>query len=519
MAEGLSGAGIAEDYLHRPYVVFPNRKRCRHSTPDVPHQPWGEAEGDACLELTSRLPQYSCYIRHVPAAATLFTTQLRMNPRELHRVRPHQRDAVEALVDPTTECFLSGCVVLPCGSGKTLVGVLAATVMRRRTLVVCATLEQVEQWERQVLRWTLLPRELVFRCGSAARPDDDLQDAAVVLATYHWLSGSREAAGANARVRRAVFAKTYGLLLMDEVHKLPATAYRHIPSRIHSSWRVGLTADLSREAEEEHVILSSVGPVRSRVSVARLVHLRVIARVQLVQVLVPLPRGFSRVMLDTPKHKDLHRLLILLNPYKFCYLRSLIHLVEHKQRQKLLVMFEEVLHLQVFAVACRRPWACGKNEGREATVQDFQHSAAPRTLLVSRISDTGLDVPDLAYCLQLDGLGGSRQQEVQRVGRVQRYKSDRRTSEFHTVVTKCPNCPELGYSQHRNAHLQEQGYTLRQVPPQTVLRPIPAPLNARLANFARQLDHKLSTELREAVNKWILEVYPDLLRALPFQEL
>ncbi|KAK8401296.1 hypothetical protein O3P69_002809 [Scylla paramamosain] len=471
MAEGLSGAGIAEDYLHRPYVVFPNRKRCRHSTPDVPHQPWGEAEGDACLELTSRLPQYSCYIRHVPAAATLFTTQLRMNPRELHRVRPHQRDAVEALVDPDHR-------VLP--------------EWLRRAAV--REWQDVGGWSSGSARCCAgrcYPRELVFRCGSAARPDDDLQDAAVVLATYHWLSGSREAAGANARVRRAVFAKTYGLLLMDEVHKLPATAYRHIPSRIHSSWRVGLTADLSREAEEEHVILSSVGPVRSRVSVARLVHLRVIARVQLVQVLVPLPRGFSRVMLDTPKHKDLHRLLILLNPYKFCYLRSLIHLVEHKQRQKLLVMFEEVLHLQVFAVACRRPWACGKNEGREATVQDFQHSAAPRTLLVSRISDTGLDVPDLAYCLQLDGLGGSRQQEVQR----------------------------LGYSQHRNAHLQEQGYTLRQVPPQTVLRPIPAPLNARLANFARQLDHKLSTELREAVNKWILEVYPDLLRALPFQEL
>ncbi|MPC34779.1 TFIIH basal transcription factor complex helicase repB subunit [Portunus trituberculatus] len=519
MAEGHSSAGIAEDYLHRPYFVFPNKRRRRHSTTDAPQQPWCEAEDEACLALTSRLPQYSCYIRQVPSAATLFTTQLRMNPHELHKVRPHQRDAVAALVEPTTECFLSGCVVLPCGSGKTLVGVLAATVMRRSTLVVCATLEQVEQWERQVLRWTLLPRELVFRCGSAARPENGLQEAAVVLATYHWLSGSREAEGANARVRRAVFAKTYGLLLMDEVHKLPATAYRHIPRRIRSSWRVGLTADMSREAEEEHVILSSVGPVRSRVSVARLVVLRVIARVQLVQVLAPLPRGFSRVVQDTPGRRDLHRLLILLNPYKFCYLRSLIHFVEHKQRQKLLVMFEEVLHLQVFAVACRRPWACGKNEGRETTVQDFQHSTAPCTLLVSRISDTGLDVPDLAYCLQLDGLGGSRQQEVQRVGRVQRYKPDGRISEFHTMVTKCPKCPELGYSQHRNAHLQEQGYSLRQVPPQAVLRPILAPLNARLANFARQLDHKLSTEVRDEVNKWILEEYPALLRALPFQEL
>lgn len=519
MAEGHSGAGIAEDYLHRPYFVFVNRKRRCHSSSDAPQQPWDEAEGAACLALTSRLPQYSCHIRQVPAAATLFTTQLRMNPHELHRIRPHQRDAVAALVDTTTECFLSGCVVLPCGSGKTLVGVLAATVMRRCTLVVCATLEQVEQWERQVLRWTLLPRELVFRCGSAAQPPDGLQDAAVVLATYHWLSGSREATGANARMRRAVFAKTYGLLLLDEVHKLPATAYRHIPRRIHSSWRVGLTADLSREAEEEHVILSGVGPVRSRVSVARLVQLRVIARVQLVQLLVPLPRGFSRVVLDTPGRKDLHRLLILLNPYKFCYLQSMIHFVEHKKREKLLVMFEEVLHLQVFAVACRRSWACGKNEGREATVQDFQHLAAPRTLLVSRISDTGLDVPDLAYCLQLDGLGGSRQQEVQRVGRVQRYKPDGRTSEFHTVVTKYPKCPELGYSQHRNAHLQQQGYALKQVPPQAVLHPIPAPLNSRLASFARQLDHKLNTELRDAVNKWILQAYPPLLRALPFQDL
>lgn len=458
-------------------------------------------------------------MNQVPEGAALFTTQLVMNPRELHKIRQHQRDAVAALLDWHACTFLSGCVVLPCGSGKTLVGVLAATIMRRRTLVVCATLEQVEQWQQQLVRWTLLPKELVYRCGSAARPDDGLEDAAVILATYHWLSGSQEVAGVNASVRRSVLAKTYGLLLMDEVHKLPATVYRHLPRRIRSSWRVGLTADLSREAEEEHIILSNIGPVRAQASVARLVHLRVIARVELVQVVAPLARGFSRVIQRTPGRDDLHRLLLLLNPYKFCYLRSLIHFVEHKRRQKLLVMFEELLHLQVFAVACGRPWACGKNEGRESNVQNFQRSAGPHTLLVSRISDTGLDVPDLAYCLQLGGLGGSRQQEVQRVGRVQRYKPDGRTSEFHTVVTAWPKCPELEYSRHRNTHLLEQGYHLRQVPAHTVLDPIPARLNARLANFARQLARKLSTEFRETVNKWVLDVYPSVLRSLPYQEL
>lgn len=492
---------VTEDYLHRPHVVFPNRRHASGST-------------------ATTLPQYSCRLRDVPKAASLNTTRMAMNPREVHKVRPHQREAVAALVDVSAEVFLSGYVVLPCGSGKTLVGVLAATIMRRRTLVVCATIEQMEQWRRQLLQWTLLPAEMLYRCGAAVRRDAaDLEGAAVVLTTYHWLSGSQEAVGANASERRSVLAKTYGLLLLDEVHKLPAAVYRHLPQRISSSWRVGLTADLSREAKMEYVILSNVGPVRARASVCQLVHLRVIARVEVIQVVAPLAKGFSCVLQHTPGHSDLHRLLLLLNPYKFCYLRSLVQFVENKQRQKLLVMFEELVHLKVFAVASGRLWACGSDRRRELVVQNFQRSATPQTLLVSRISDTGLDVPDLSYCLQLGSLGGSRQQEVQRVGRVQRYKQDGRGSEFHKVVTAWPTWPEVEYSRHRNAHLLQQGYQLRHMQPRTVLRPIPARQNSLLANFGYALGHKLSSEPKTTVNKWILKVYPPILRALPHQEL
>ncbi|XP_050695712.1 uncharacterized protein LOC126985198 [Eriocheir sinensis] len=495
-------AGVTEDYLHRPQVVFPNKRPARVSE-------------------ATNLTQYSCPLRCVPKAASLsISRRLAINPREVPNVRPHQREAVAALVDVAAESFLSGCVVLPCGSGKTLVGVLAAATMRRRTLVVCATLEQVEQWRRQLLQWTLLTAELVYRCGAAVQRDAaELEGAAVVLTTYHWLSSSQEAVGTNACERRAVLAMTYGLLLLDEVHKLPAAVYRHLPHRVSSSWRVGLTADLSREAEEEHVILSSVGPVRARASVCRLVLLRVIARVDVIQVVVPLARGFSCVLQHTPGRPDLHRLLLTLNPYKFCYLRSLIQLVERRKRQKLLVMFEELLHLQVFAMASRRLWACGGDGRRELVVQNFQHSATPQTLLVSRISDTGLDVPDLSYCLQLGSLGGSRQQEVQRVGRVQRYKPDGRGSEFHTVVTAWPSWPELEYSRHRNAHLRQQGYQLRYVQARTVLRPISARQNSLLVKFGHALGRKLSSEPKATVNEWILKVYPPILRALPHQEL
>ena len=108
-------------------------------------------------------------------------------------------------------------------------------------------------------------------------------------------------------------------------------------------------------------------------------------------------------------------------------------------------------------------------------------------------------MPDLAYCLQLGGLGASRQQEVQRVGRVQRYKPDGRTSQFHTVVTQQQECHELEYTDPRNAHLLDQGYHLREVPAHKVLIPIPARLNARLSKYARQFHHKLCAEMKASI--------------------
>ena len=93
------------------------------------------------------------------------------------------------------------------------------------------------------------------------------------------------------------------------------------------------------------------------------------------------------------------------------------------------------------------------------------------------------------------------------------------SSQFHTVVTQQQKCTELEYTHHRNAHLLDQGYHLREVPAHKVLTPIPARLNAHLANFARQLDHKLSMDGHASAIKWIVDVYPSLLRAFPFQEM
>ena len=148
-ANTYSGMRVSEDYLHRPHLVFTNENY--HEVSDE------NEEDEGCLALLPRLPQYRCHMSQVPVAAT----QLKMAPREVHKVRPHQRDAVAALVDWDGDTYLSECVWLPCGNGKTLVGVLAVTIMQCRTLVVCSTLEQVEQWERQFVRWTLLPKKLV----------------------------------------------------------------------------------------------------------------------------------------------------------------------------------------------------------------------------------------------------------------------------------------------------------------------------------------------------------------------
>lgn len=226
------------------------------------------------------------------------------------------------------------------------------------------------------------------------------------------------------------------------MHKLPAKQYRKIPEGINHIWCIGLTASLCREALDDFTILRRVGPTLFNINLKELVSLQVISKVQVIQILAPLPKAFQLV-LNESKDEDFKELLILLNPYKYCLMMSLIQELEVRQKQKFLVMFNELQHMKLFSKAANKPYACHHTEKRNTIVDSFRSKNTAASLLVNRIADVGLDIPDLAFSLQIGRFGKSRQQEMQRLGRIQRYKKDGRPSLFYNVVTNDPFSTEM----------------------------------------------------------------------------
>ena len=332
-------------------------------------------------------------------------------------LRPYQREALDAF-----ERGRTGLVLLPCGAGKTIVGVGATVGSGSSTLVLTPSRDVATQWREAYLRYTTIDGAdvCIVRGGDRFAP--------VSITTYQAISSG--AAGAQAA------ARSWGLIVFDEVQSLPADVFRNA-SAISAHRRLGLSATLVREDGREADVFGMVGPVLYDVPWIELERDGWIANARCIEVRIP----------KAPSAADRTR-------YKLAVVERLLS--QHPDRQTLIVGSRIPL-LESVAGRLDLPLLTGADD--EATRQNVFSAFRDRrvrTIAISRIGSVGLDLPDAEVMIQISGNYGSRQEEAQRLGRLLRPKYGGRPVHFYSLVAE--GTEEVDYSRRRQRFLVEQGY-------------------------------------------------------------
>jgi len=363
-------------------------------------------------------------------------------------VRPYQRDAADAFHAGGSARGGSGVIVLPCGAGKTIVGLAAMARLQTHTLILCTNITAVRQWRREILDKTDLSDDAI---GEYSGECKELRP--ITLATYQILTHRRrkDAAFPHFRIFNALH---WGLIIYDEVHLLPAPVFR-ITAEIQACRRLGLTATLVREDHKEDDVFSLIGPKRCDVPWKVLEKQGWIAAAQCTEIRVLLPDDL-RMSYALATNRDKFRIASE-NPAKHTILRDL--LARHAG-DRVLIIGQYLDQLRVVARDTKAPIITGAtpNRERERLYADFR-SGALQTLIVSKVGNFAVDLPDANVAIQVSGTFGSRQEEAQRLGRILRPKSDGALAQFYSLVTR--DSRDADFAANRQLFLTEQGYTYR----------------------------------------------------------
>ena len=378
-----------------------------------------------------------------PLALDLLETTRAGRPFAL---RPYQDDAVRALIGAG-----SGTVVLPCGSGKTIVGLAAIVAAGARTLIVAPGTSAARQWRDELLdKTTLAPADVVELSSEsrARRPRSERALGSVTIATASLLA---KKVGASFPHLEAVAREDWGLLVLDEVHLLPEPLLRFLESR-QGTRRLGLTATLGREDGRERDVFALVGPRLSSVPWKLLERQGWIAEALCAEVRVPLsPAGRLAYLQASPRERPT---LAAENPHKLSVLERLL---ERHAREPLLILGSHLDLLEQAAALANAPLVSGTSPAREreALFGEFR-SGKLRRLVLSKVGSHAIDLPEASVAIQLSGTFGSRQEEAQRLGRILRPKQSGAKARFYALVSQ--GTVEEEHALRRQLFLTEQGY-------------------------------------------------------------
>lgn len=358
-------------------------------------------------------------------------------------IRNYQREAAEAFTGDKGPGTGFGTIVLPCGAGKTIVGMLAMSMLNTDTLVLTTNTAAVYQWKRELLDKTELAEECIGIYSSETK-----EIKPVTVATYQILTWrpDTESDFPHFRIFRE---RNWGLIIYDEVHLLPAPVFR-ITAELQVIRRLGLTATLIREDGCEGDVFSLVGPKRYDVPWKELEEKGWIAHAYCTEIRIPLPVSKEIEYAAAPL-REKHRIASE-NESKIEVVRQL--LARHTEDQ-ILIIGQYIAQLKKIAEAVHAPLITGKtpNSEREALYAAFR-SGSITVLVVSKVANFAIDLPDASVAIQISGTFGSRQEEAQRLGRILRPKE--RNAFFYTLVTR--HSVEEECADHRQKFLAEQGY-------------------------------------------------------------
>ena len=342
----------------------------------------------------------------------------------------------------------SGVVVLPCGAGKTIVGAASMAQAQTTTLILVTNTVAGRQWRDELLRRTTLTPEEI---GEYSGEKKEIRP--VTIATYQVVT--RKTKG-EYRALELFDSRDWGLIIYDEVHLLPAPVFR-MAADLQSRRRLGLTATLVREDRREDDVFSLIGPKRYDAPWKELEMAGYIATAECVEVRTTLTED-ERMMYATAETRERYRLAAC-SEGKLGVVDKL--LAQHVGQQTLIIG-AYIEQLEDIAARTGAPLIDGKTstKKREATFDAFRNGEI-QTLVVSKVANFSIDLPEAAVGIQVSGTFGSRQEEAQRLGRLLRPKADGAEALFYTVVAR--DTLDAEYAMHRQRFLAEQGYAYRLV--------------------------------------------------------
>lgn len=361
-------------------------------------------------------------------------------------VRNYQVEAAKAIVGDKGPGTGFGTIVLPCGAGKTIVGMQIMTMLKTSTLIVTTNITAVHQWIDELVDKTDISRDMI-----AEYTGEEKTIKPITIATYQILTWRPDKTGPYPHF--SIFReRPWGLIVYDEVHMLPAPVFR-VVAELQAVRRVGLTATLVREDGCQGYVFSLVGPKRYDVPWKDLEQTGWIAKAECIEVRLDLEEQKEleyAVALPREKHRIASE-----NPVK---IKVVQELVQKFSDDKILIIGQYLSQLEEISKLLNVPIITGKtpNSVRDQIYADFK-SGKIKVLVVSKVANFAVDLPDASMAVQVSGTFGSRQEEAQRLGRILRPKE--RTSRFFTLITR--NTVEEDFGSNRQKFLAEQGYTYR----------------------------------------------------------
>ena len=360
-------------------------------------------------------------------------------------MRPYQKAAMDVFHAGGGPEGGAGVLVLPCGAGKTVIGIGCMSKLQTHTLVLTTNVTAVKQWKQELLDKTTLTEDQVGQYTG-----DTKEIKPVTIATYQILTyrRSKESPFEHFKIFEAA---NWGLVIYDEVHMLPAPVFRAV-AELQAKRRLGLTATLVREDGKEEDVFSLIGPKRVDVPWKMLEKDGFIATAHCLEIRVPLPT--DERMEYAVADQRLRFRIASENSLKFTIVEELL---KGHPTESVLIIGQYLEQLRLLGERLNGPVLTGQTpeKEREELFRKFR-AGELRVLIVSKVANFAIDLPDASVAIQISGTFGSRQEEAQRLGRILRPKGKRNISYFYSLISK--DTTEQEFARNRQLFLTEQGY-------------------------------------------------------------
>ena len=356
----------------------------------------------------------------------------------------------------------SGFIVLPCGAGKTLVGIRAVATIKKCAAVICNTSLAVTQWKQQFMStWTDVKESDITCFVSKGSDWEDKPLGNLLITTYPMITLDRRRSRAGEALIDQIRKRQWAIIVLDEVHLSFADTFWKVFNVINAHCKLGLTATLVREDDKIKDLKNLIGPKLYEADWQDLKSQGYLARVQCVEVWCPMtPKFMEKYLTSTPRErKDLW----IMNPNKLAAVEFLVEFFEAKG-DKIIVFSDALKPVEEYSRRMNRPCMTGSDNVQVREELLGNASSQVKTIFMSSVGDAAIDLPDASVIIQISSNFGSRQKEAQRLGRVLRPKTgsnDEYNAHFYTLVSK--DTQEMYYSTKRQRYLVDQGYAFKVV--------------------------------------------------------